>query len=92
MAGYLAHDPDSGPLDYSVDFTAWLVSGDSVSSVAWSVFPTGPTLSGESLSAAVAAVKVSGGTLGKQYRLTARVTTVNGLVDDRSVILRVGHR
>jgi len=87
---YLAHDPDSGPLDYSVHFTAWLSDGDSVANVAWSIFPLGPTLSAPSLVGAVATTKLTGGLMGEQYRLTARVTTANGLVDDRSIMLRVG--
>ena len=86
------HDPDAGPLDYSIDFTSWLSSGDSVSNVAWSVFPLGPTLSDPVLAGAVATTKVTGGTIGNQYRLTAHVTTVNGLVDDRSITVRDGQQ
>ncbi|WP_339862355.1 hypothetical protein [Paremcibacter congregatus] len=91
MSDFYAHDPDAGPLDYSIDFTDWLTAGDSVASVAWAIYPLGPTLSGQSLAAAVATVKISGGTLGGQYRVTASVTTANGLVDDRSIIIRCGH-
>jgi len=89
---YFLHDPDSGPLDYSVDFTSWLSSGDTVSTVSWSVSPSGPTLSSPSLSGAVATTKVTGGTLGDVYRLTARATSANGLIDDRSMELRTGQQ
>lgn len=92
MAEYFLHDPDAGPIDYSVDFTAWLASGDTVSSVVWSVLPTGPTLGTKTLVGALASQNVSGGTLGSTYRLTASVTSANGVVDDRSIVLRVGHQ
>lgn len=92
MAEYFLHDPDAGPLDYSVDFTNWLASGDSISTVTWAILPTGPTLSSPSLVAAVATTNVTGGTLGEVYRLTASATSANGIVDDRSIILRAGHQ
>jgi len=92
MAEYFLHDPDAGPIDYSVDFTSWLASGDTVSTVVWSVFPTGPTLTSPSLVVALATTEVDGGTLGATYRLTASVTSANGIVDDRSVVLRVGQQ
>lgn len=92
MAEYLLHDPDAGPIDYSVDFTNWLADGDSVSSVTWSIFPTGPTLGSKTLVVALATQDVSGGTLGATYRLTASVTSTNGIVDDRSIVLRVGQQ
>lgn len=91
MSDYQPHDPDAGPLDYSIDFTNWLNSGDSISSVAWSINPTGPTLASESESSGVATIQVDGGVLGNVYRLTARATTAAGLVDDRSIVLRCGN-
>jgi len=89
---YFLHDPDAGPIDYSVDFTNWLASGDTVSTVIWSVFPVGPTLGTKSLAGAIATQNISGGTLGAVYRLTASATSTNGIVDDRSITLRVGHQ
>lgn len=90
MSDFYAHDPDAGPLDYSIDFTGWLTAGDSVATVAWAVYPLGPALSGQSLASNVATVNISGGTMGAQYRVTASVTTANGLIDDRSIIIRCG--
>lgn len=88
---YFLHDPDAGPLDYSIDFTDWLAGSDTVSTVDWSIFPIGPTLGSKSLSGAVATQNVSGGMLGATYRLTASVTSESGIVDDRSIVLEVGH-
>ena len=85
---YFAHDPDAGPIDYSVDFTSWLSAGDTVSSVVWSTTPTGLTLSSPTLATPLATTNVDGGTLGEVYRVTCRATSVDGVVDDRSIILR----
>lgn len=90
MSDYQAHDPDAGPLDYSIDFTNWLSSGDTIDSVSWSVTPTGPALTSSSESDGVATIHVDGGTLGYVYRLSARATSTAGLVDDRSIMLRCG--
>lgn len=92
MSDYFAHDPDAGPIDYTVDFTSWLTAGDTVASVAWSSVPTGLTLSSPTLAAAVASTNVDGGVLGSVYRVTARVTSTNGVIDDRSIILRCVHQ
>lgn len=92
MSDYFAHDPDAGPLDYNVDFTDWLSTGDTVASVAWSSTPTGLTLSSDTETDGVATIYVDGGTLGNVYRVTARATTTNGVVDDRSIILRCVHQ
>ena len=88
---WFLHDPDAGPLDYSIDFTDWLSGSDTVSTAVWSIFPTGPTLTDPSLATPVATTKVSGGTIGQTYRLTAHVTSSSGIVDDRSIVLEVGH-
>lgn len=89
---YLPHDPDAGPLDYSVDFASWLSTGDTVASVAWSIYPLGPTITVGTLAGSIGTTTVDGGVLGDVHRLTARVTSTNGLVDDRSIVLRVGNQ
>ena len=92
MSDYFAHDPDAGPIDYSIDFNAWLSDGDTVSSIAWSSSPTGLTLTDSTVASGVASINVDGGVLGNLYRVTARVTSTNGIVDDRSIVLRCGHQ
>ena len=89
------HDPDSGPLDYSIDFGPWLADGDSVDSADWSIFPDNddsPTLSGKTKSGAIVTTNVTGGALGSVYTITARVVTTAGLTDDRSITIRVGQQ
>lgn len=90
MSDFYAHDPDAGPLDYSIDFTNWLSEGDGVSSISWSSYPTGLTLENASETDDIASIQITGGTLGYRYRVTAHVTTDNGIENDRSIILMVG--
>ena len=90
MSDHQAHDPNAGPLDYSIDFSNWLSGSDTISAVEWSILPTGPDLTDDSISGGVVYTKVSGGTNGYVYRLTAHVTSANDLEDDRSIILRCG--
>ena len=90
MSDFFAHDPDAGPLDYTIDFTSWLSTDDTVDTVEWSAVPTGLTLSDESETDGVATVRVTGGVRGYKYRLTAHVTSTAGLEDDKSVILVMG--
>ncbi len=54
--------------------------------------PAGPTLSGEGLGANVASVFVAGATLGRVYRLSNKITTLQGRTAERSVTLRCENR
>ena len=92
MSDYFAHDPDAGPLDYSIDFTNWLSGVETVASVVWSSSPSGLTLTNETLATPVASLHIDGGVLGSVYRVTARATSSGGVVDDRSIILRCVHQ
>ncbi|MBL4802635.1 MAG: hypothetical protein JKY45_12150 [Emcibacter sp.] len=94
MSAVYAHNPDAVNVDYSIDFSVWLTSGDSVAGCVWEIFPNddnSPIKSDPTKSGAVVTTKISGGLLGATYRLTAHITTENGLQDKRSIILKVGH-
>ena len=85
----LIKDPDA-TLDYGVDWSSYLAAGESLSQSAWSVAPAGElVLTGEASGATSASVLVAGGTRGRVYRLTNRVTTSAGRTDDRSITIRV---
>ncbi len=83
-------------LDYSCDWTAFLEDAgsptDAVQTSAWSIVPAGPMLSGEGLGANVASVFVAGATLGQVYRLSNKITTLQGRTAERSVTLRCENR
>jgi hypothetical protein len=73
-------------LDWSNDWTDFLAGGDSISSRQWTINPdTSPTLL---TNATTAAVKVAGLTKGLTYILTEAITTANGVVGERSIVIR----
>lgn len=67
--------------DYDIDFTQYLESmgGDAAESFTTEV-ETGLTLSNSLLTGGVVKVFLSGGTAGKTYKVTVRLTTGVGLV------------
>jgi hypothetical protein len=80
-------DPDA-VLDYSVDWSDWLVLGDTIASVAWTV-PPGITSISNTYSTNVATIWLAAGTLGKVYTITCEVTTAAGRVEDHSFELQI---
>ncbi len=91
---YRLIDPDE-TLDYACDWSAFLEDGsptDVIQASAWSITPAGPTLSGERLDGAVASVFVAGALAGRVYRLSNRVTTLQGRTAERSITLRCANR
>ncbi len=95
--GNYTKDPHA-TLDYSIDWSRWVPSGDSISGTpAWSV--TGPDASlavagvpAPSVASGIATAWLTGGTAGQTYRVTCRVTTTAGRIDDRSITVRVAER
>ncbi len=92
---YRLIDPDE-TLDYSCDWTDFLEDAgsptDAIQISTWSVTPSGPTLSGERLDGNLASVFASGAVLGRVYRLSNRVVTLQGRTAERSVTLRCENR
>ena len=75
-------------LDYSVDWGDWLDAGDTIASTEW-IVPDGLTSDAESLTGAVATIRLAGGTVGQRYAITCRATSAAGLVDDRTIRIRI---
>lgn len=84
------HDPNA-VLDYRVDWTQWLDSGETITAATW-IVPDGLTSSSESFDSVSATVWLAGGTVGQTYTVTNRVTTTAGRTDDRSFRVRVVNR
>lgn len=89
MSQRFIKDPDS-QLDYAVDWASWLNTGATIATSAWTV-PAGITevTSGLQNADTKAVVTVSGGTVGNTYALVNRITTSDGLTDDRTIYLTV---
>lgn len=87
-------DPDA-MVDYRVDWAAALAGGATLTASAWTVEPAEPggvVVSGAAFGVAEATARLGGGIAGHVYRVGNRVTTSDGSVDERSLVVRVEER
>lgn len=89
-------DPDAS-LDYSIDWTAWLQDGETITSSDWTITPTGVGALTEDSSAnstTDTTIWVSGGVLGASYTVTNHIETSHspGRVDDRSFVITIAQQ
>lgn len=90
----LLKDPEAS-LDYAVDWGAEYLSGDILSQSSWDVIPVevgGIQVAGSAFDANIATVTAAGGVEGHVYQLTNRVVLDSGLIDSRSIVVRVEKR
>ena len=85
------HDPNAKK-PYGFDLSLWLDTGDSVSSVEWSISPTGPTLSSPTIDGDSVYTWIEDAILGNNYRLIADWVTTNGIEDRRSIAILCRNR
>lgn len=92
MSNSFVKDPGA-LLDYSWDWSAWLAEvDDTITSASVSV-PEGLTAVGSPVvGASLVTQRVSGGVVDGAYALVCQITTVGGLVDERSIYLTVSER
>jgi len=90
MASSYVKDPDAN-LDYSVDWSQWLQSGETITASTW-VVTTGITKGTTSNTTTSTTVWLSGGTDGTKYTATNHITTSLARQDDRSITIRVQQR
>jgi hypothetical protein len=76
---------------YGVDWEGFLDTGDTISSVSWTV-PSGITKDSESNTNTVASLVLSGGTAGVDYEIVCQITTANGIVEEQSIVVPVRDR
>lgn len=93
---YIEKDPYA-ILDYTLDFTNWMPSGDTISAMS----VTAETITGDSSPLTVdsttntdylATAYISAGTTGNIYNLEYKITTTNGLRDSRNFRIKVVER
>lgn len=87
IPGVFIKDP-SDIVDYSIDWTDLLASGETISSSNWTV-DTGPTLSGPVLATPVATTTVTGGSAFSVYMLTDTIVTSASRTLQRSIAIQV---
>lgn len=83
-------DP-SARLDYAIDWSGWLEGTETITDSTWTS-PDGLPTETPSLSGGRAIVWVTGGAAGQTYRLTNRVTTSSGRIDERTLTIYVTER
>ena len=77
----------SEKLDYRIDWSARL-DGDQIASSQWTV-PAGLTATNQSFTTTATTIWLSGGTAGKRYSLTCKITTIQGRIIEETVGLEV---
>ena len=90
MSNVFLKDPDA-VLDYSIDWSQWLPTLDTISTSNWTV-PTGITEDSSSNSATIATIMLSGGTLNNDYELVNRIVTAGGRTQDQTIRILVRSR
>ena len=91
---YYLKDPGA-QIDYSFDWSAGYLNGQTVSASAWSATPVEPggvSIATNVVSPTQTSALVSGGIAGRVYRVSNRVTFSDGRIDERQVVLRVEDR
>lgn len=83
-------DPDAS-LQYGFDWSPWLNDGETILSHEIEA-TTGITVETSSATTTAVTVWLSGGTAGDRYRVTCRITTSAGQIDDRSFTVSVRDR
>jgi hypothetical protein len=85
-------------LDYTVDWTAWLLPADVITSVVFTIVPAcTPPAAGDcavapaapSISGGLTSCWITAGIAGVAYKLTAEIVTSGGRTDQRDAILQV---
>jgi hypothetical protein len=80
-------------LDYSWDWSDWLADVADTIQDATVTPPEGITAYGDPvIGDTMVTQRVEGGVLGSVYRVVCRVTTVGGLIDERSITLTIAER
>lgn len=80
-------------LDYTWDWADWLAEVTDTISSATVTVPEGLTAVGSPTVGDTAVTqRVSGGTVDGSYRMVCQITTVGGLVDERSIYLTIRDR
>lgn len=90
-------------LDYSIDWSRALASGETIGSVSWSIvnsddekvlFGLGQTIEGlrnftQTNTSSVATIFLSSGTNNKEYKLFCLISTNQGRSKERAVVVRI---
>jgi hypothetical protein len=80
-------DP-AGIIDYTVRWSSWLPSGDTISSSSWTV-PAGLVKVSEANTTTDAVIFLASGTIGQIYEVTNRIITAGGRQNDQTISILI---
>lgn len=81
-------DPDA-VLDYTIDWSAWLAAGDTITAVSASTNDASLVIDSSSFTTDETTVWLSAGIIGETYDVTVHVTTNGGREDDRTITINM---
>jgi hypothetical protein len=84
---HFVKDP-AGIIDYTVRWSSWLPSGDTISSSAWTV-PAGLVKVSEANTTTDAVIFLASGTVGQIYEVTNRIITTGGRQNDQTISILI---
>jgi len=84
---HFTKDPH-GIVDYTVRWTSWLPSDDTISSSSWTV-PAGIVKTSESNDTVDAIIFLASGTVGQIYEITNRIITAGGRQNDQTISILI---
>jgi hypothetical protein len=80
-------DPQ-GIIDYTIRWTSWLPSGDTISTSTWTV-PAGIVKVSEANTTTDAIIFLASGTVGVIYPVTNRIVTAGGRQNDQTISILI---
>ena len=84
----LTKDPDA-VLDYTFDWSDWLAEGETILTHEAVIEDGDAVIDSTSQTASIVVVWLSGGTLGTNTHIRCRVTTTDGRIDDRTIVVLI---
>ena len=91
MPQIFEHDANA-TLDYTIDWSAWLDAGDTISTSVWAVESGDVTLATPTINGDLTQIWASAGTVGTAATVRNRITTAAGRIDDRTLTLVIRER
>ena len=84
-------DPDA-VLDYAMDWSTWLATGENLSTYLVTVDSSLITISTHSISSPIVTAWLSGGNVGQTYTVSIKVVTSGSRTDERSFKVKIKQR
>ena len=76
-------------LDYEIDWSEWLPTGDTIITSTWAVDDAALTLDDDSATTTAATVFASGGVIGSAYLVTNHIETGQGREKDQTIKIKI---